>query len=151
MKKAITVVATILISMGILIGSTALPASAGQWPPGVVYRSTYGACVADVISGDFGQSFGNVEKVSDGCADLKVQITAVVGGGTFTSPWCDMAFLLFHPGDPAGHPFYCSFLFQNGIVGVQAHIPSSTNWLVTRFVLCTSASNCSSIRELSLL
>lgn len=151
MKKAITVVATILISMGIMIGSTALPASAGQWPPGVVYRSTYGGCTVDVISGDYGQSFGNIDTVSSGCQDVKVQITAVVGGGTFTTPWCDLAFLLFHPGDPNGHPFYCTFHANNGIIGVQAHIPGSSGWLVTRFVLCTSVSNCSSIRELSLL
>lgn len=146
MRRAIAVIA---LALG-LLASTSLPAGAVAWPPGVPYRSSFNGCVVDVISGDFGQSFGNVEQVGQsGCGNIRARVTAVVGGGTFTTPWCDLNDLLFHVGDPNTHPFYCTFLFGNGIIGLQAHIPGSSGWLRTQFVICGTV--CSGIRETSLL
>ena len=138
-----------LAAVALALGIQALPAAATTWPPGVVYRSTYNGCVADITSGDFGQSFANAESLS-GCSEIQVRIKAVVptGSGVGTSPWCSLTEVLFHPGGPTAT--WCSFLFRNGIPGVQAHLPGSIGWLETDFRLCGSSA-CSSTRVLTLL
>ena len=137
----------VLMAFGIVVGANALPADAGQWPPGVVYRSVFRNCVADITSGDFGQSFSNLEFVGSGCTDAYIMVTAVVPTGNHVgnTPWCNMVDVLFN-----GSNTYCTFLFHNGIIGVQAHLPGSTAWLQTDFKLC-DATACSGIRTLSRL
>lgn len=142
MKKAIL---SVLAALSLLVGGHALPASATTWPPGASFRSTFGDCRVDVISGDFGQSFGNVTLVGSGCAEVYVRIKAVVNGNVGATPYCQLSDVLFH-----GPTTYCSFLINNGIIGVQAHLPGSSGWLETDFQICTPSA-CSGIRALTLL
>lgn len=137
-----------LTSVAFVVGSHVLPADAITWPPGTPYRSVIANCAIDVTSGDFGQSFANAETVSSGCQDVFVKVTAVVPTGSHIgiTPWCSLADVVFH-----GNTTYCTFLFRNGILGVQAHLPGSTGWLQTDFRLCTSPTVCSGIRTLTRL
>jgi hypothetical protein len=96
------------------------PAAAAYVQPGQIVNRSWNGCNAQVVYGTFGNAFGEVTPLGNGCAgDSSVRIFAAYQG-TVTAHTCVYANAVFHPGDDPN----CRFLLNTG--GWRSTVVSDT-------------------------
>jgi len=99
----------LLATLALLVGF-ALPAEAAVVQPGQIVNRSWEGCTAQVVYGTFGNAFGQVTPLGDGCAGASSVRIFAAYRGTVTAHTCVFSDAVFHPGaDPN-----CTFLLNTG-------------------------------------
>jgi hypothetical protein len=105
------IVAIVALTLG-LFAFQALPAEAAYLQPGQIVNRSWGGCTVQVVYGTFGNAFGDVTPLGEGCGgDMSVRIFAAYRG-TLTAHTCTLAVAVFHPGEDPN----CRFILSTGTI-----------------------------------